>query len=202
MWLGSERMVREIFAQARERAREGQLVFIFIDEAESLLRTRSSGRWLNIANTLVPQFAAEMDGLVALDNVVVMLTSNRPDYLDPAILRPERIDRKVKVGRPDHRATQEIFGIYLHSSVPLDPGTVREHGDDPEAARQMMIREATRYLFRETPQASSWRILRNGGVNPLLEGLVERGADHRSWSAPRSLPFAAIELKLRRASVA
>ena len=79
MWLGeSERMVREIFAQAREKAKEGNLVFIFIDEAESLLRTRSSGKFLNISNTIVPQFCAEMDGLVGLENVVVILTSNRP----------------------------------------------------------------------------------------------------------------------------
>ena len=102
MWLGeSERQVREIFAQAREKSKDGHLVFIFIDEAESLLRTRSSGRFNNISNTLVPQFCAEMDGLVSLENVVVMLTSNRPDYIDPAVLRPERIDRKVKIVRPD-----------------------------------------------------------------------------------------------------
>jgi proteasome-associated ATPase len=104
MWLGeSERQVREIFATAREKAREGHLVFIFIDEAESILRTRNSGRFTNISNTVVPQFCAEMDGLVALENVVVMLTSNRPDYIDPAILRPERIDRRVRVKRPDRK---------------------------------------------------------------------------------------------------
>src|SRR5207249_10835528 len=109
MWLGeSERIVREIFGQAREKAREGYLVFIFIDEAESILRTRSSGRFLNISNTVVPQFAAEMDGLVALENVVVILTSNRPDYIDPSILRPAPIDRKVKVVCPDRHACRDI----------------------------------------------------------------------------------------------
>ncbi len=102
MWLGeTERIVREIFRTAREKAKEGRLVFIFMDEAESVLRTRSSGRYLNISNTVVPQFCAELDGLQSLENVVLMLTSNRPDYIDPAVLRPERIDRKVKVSRPD-----------------------------------------------------------------------------------------------------
>lgn len=169
MWLGeSERMVREIFAQARERARDGNLVFIFIDEADSLLRTRSSGRWLNIANTLVPQFSAEMDGLVSLENVVVMLTSNRPDYIDPAILRPERIDRKVKVGRPDKRACAEIFGIYLHPDVPIDPETVRAHGGDREQARQALIEAATEFLFRRVPETEFLEVhLRNGGVQTL-----------------------------------
>ena len=89
MWVGeTERMVREIFATARARAKEGQLVFVFMDEAESLLRTRSSGRHFSMSNTVVPQFCAELDGLVELENVVLMLTSNRPDYIDPAILRP------------------------------------------------------------------------------------------------------------------
>ncbi|MDH7570121.1 MAG: AAA family ATPase, partial [Armatimonadota bacterium] len=153
MWLGeSERMVREIFAQAREKAKEGHLVFIFIDEADSLLRTRSSGRWLNISNTLVPQFSAEMDGLVSLSNVVVMLTSNRPDYIDPAILRPERIDRKVKVARPDRQAARDIFSIYLSPEVPLDPETVAAYGHDPEAARQALVDAATDYLFRHVPE--------------------------------------------------
>jgi proteasome-associated ATPase len=124
------------------------LVFIFIDEADALLRVRSSGRYLNIANTVVPQFAAEMDGLVSLENVVVMLTSNRPDYIDPAILRPERIDRKVKVGRPNRDASRDIFAIYLDENVPLDPATVREYGS-PQAARAALVEQAADYLFRK-----------------------------------------------------
>ena len=115
MWLGeTERMVREIFRTAREKAKEGKLVFIFMDEAESVLRTRSSGRYLNISNTVVPQFCAELDGLQSLENVVLILTSNRPDYIDPAVLRPGRIERKVKVVRPDRASAEQILGIYLH----------------------------------------------------------------------------------------
>lgn len=189
MWLGeSERMVREIFAQAREKAKEGRLVFIFIDEAEAILRTRSSGRYLNIANTVVPQFAAEMDGLVSMENVVVMLTSNRPDYIDPAILRPERIDRKVKVVRPDRKAAREILGIYLHPMIPLDPKVVEEHGDG-ETARQSLIDSTLHFLFRRNEDTEFLEVhLRNGSVErlywkdllsgALIRSVVERAKDY------------------------
>jgi len=189
MWLGeSERMVREIFAQAREKARDGYLVFIFIDEAEAILRTRSSGRFLNISNTVVPQFSAEMDGLVSLENVVVMLTSNRPDYIDPAILRPERIDRKVKVVRPDRRATRDIFAIYLHPKIPLDSAAVAAQGGDREAARNALIEDATAYLFRKNEDTEFLEVfLRNGGTErlywkdlasgALIMSVVERAKD-------------------------
>ncbi|HZO87595.1 MAG TPA: AAA family ATPase [Chthonomonadaceae bacterium] len=168
MWLGeSERMVREIFTQAREKSKEGHLVFIFIDEAESLLRTRSSGRWLNISNTLVPQFCAEMDGLVNLENVVVMLTSNRPDYIDPAILRPERIDRKVKVGRPDRRASRDIYKIYL-SDVPIDPDLIREHKGDCTAAMDELLDLITEFTFRRDEETEFLEVfLRNGSTETL-----------------------------------
>jgi proteasome-associated ATPase len=188
MWLGeSERIVREIFAQAREKAREGRLVFLFIDEAEAILRTRSSGRYLNIANTVVPQFAAEMDGLVSLQNVVVMLTSNRPDYIDPAILRPERIDRKVKVNRPDRAGAAEILRIYLHAGIPLDPATVAAQGS-PEAACDFLVEDALARLFRRDEETEFLEVfLRNGGAErlywkdllsgALLSSVVERAKD-------------------------
>jgi len=188
MWLGeSERIVRDIFAQAREKAKEGRLVFIFIDEAEAILRTRSSGRYLNIANTVVPQFAAEMDGLVTMENVVVMLTSNRPDYIDPAILRPERIDRKVKVNRPDRKGAREILNIYLHPNIPLDPASVELAGGG-EAARQALIDGTLAYLFRRNEDTEFLEVhLRNGSVErlywkdllsgALLSSVVERSKD-------------------------
>ncbi len=169
MWLGeTERMVREIFAAARERAKEGHLVFIFIDEADSLLRVRSTGRYLNIANTVVPQFSAEMDGLVELENVVVMLTSNRPDYIDPAILRPERIDRKVKVGRPDRNASADIFRIYLHEGVPLDPKWVKAQGGDIAKARQVLIEQAVDNLFRRTKETAFLEVFLRSGRREIL----------------------------------
>ncbi len=188
MWLGeSERMVRDIFAQARDKAREGNLVFIFIDEAESLLRTRSSGRYMNISNTLVPQFCAEMDGLVSLENVVVMLTSNRPDYIDPAVLRPERIDRKVKIVRPDRRSARDIFKIYL-SDVPLDPGLIRDHKGNDCAALDELLDVATEYMFRRDDDTEFLEVyLRNGSTEilhwkdlvsgALIKSVVERAKD-------------------------
>ncbi|MDM7460489.1 MAG: AAA family ATPase [bacterium] len=194
MWLGeTERMVREIFAIAREKAREGYLVFIFIDEAESILRTRSSGRWLNISNTVVPQFCAEMDGLVSLENVVVMLTSNRPDYIDPAILRPGRIDRKVKVRRPDRDATREIFGIYLTPTLPLDPEFVREY-DTPAEARECLIEQTVQYLWRKAPDTEFLQVyLRNGGVETLY------WRDMVSGALIKSVVDRAKEFAIRRA---
>ena len=188
MWLGeSERQVREIFATAREKAKEGYLVFIFIDEAESILRTRSSGRFTNISNTVVPQFCAEMDGLVSLDNVVVMLTSNRPDYIDPAILRPERIDRKVKVVRPDKKSTNDILGIYLYADLPLDYKLVDEQGGI-EGARRLLIDKTTELIWSKTHETEFLEVyLKNGSVDTLywkdlvsgalLTSVVERAKD-------------------------
>jgi len=121
MWLGeSERQVRDLFAQCREKAAEGQLAFLFIDEAESILGTRHAPRGgSNILSTLVPMFCTEMDGLEPLQNVVVILASNRADLIDPAILRPGRIDRKIRVRRPDEAAARTIYGIYLTDDLPL-----------------------------------------------------------------------------------
>jgi proteasome-associated ATPase len=121
MWLGeSERQVRDLFAQCREKAAEGHLAFLFIDEAESILGTRHATRiGTNILSTLVPMFCTEMDGLEPLQNVVVILASNRADLIDPAILRPGRIDRKIRVRRPDLAAAREIYQIYLTEDLPL-----------------------------------------------------------------------------------
>ncbi|MBI2926074.1 MAG: AAA family ATPase [Verrucomicrobia bacterium] len=120
MWVGeSERQVRDLFSQCRERAKDGALAFLFIDEAESILGTRHGGRYHSMVSTIVPMFCTEMDGLEPLSNVVVILASNRADLIDPAILRPGRIDRKIKVKRPDLPAAQSIYEIYLRESLPL-----------------------------------------------------------------------------------
>jgi len=136
----------------------------------------------------VPQFCAEMDGLVSLENVVVMLTSNRPDYIDPAILRPERIDRKVKVVRPDRKSTEDIFGIYLHKDLPLDYRLVDEMGGCAEA-RKHLVEKATEMLWAKNHETEFLEVyLRNGSVDTLywkdlisgalITSIVERAKDY------------------------
>jgi proteasome-associated ATPase len=188
MWLGeTERMVREIFATAREKASEGQIVVVFIDEAESVLRTRSSGRWLNISNTVVPQFCAEMDGLESLENVVIVLTSNRPDYIDPAILRPERIDRKIRIKRPDQEASREILKIYLKEGLPIDPELIKEH-DGEACARKALVESTMAFLWRKSKETEFLVITNRDGTSQtlhwgdmvsgaLLKSVVDRAKD-------------------------
>lgn len=194
MWLGeSERIVREIFEVARDHAKEDQLVVIFIDEAESILRTRSSGKWLNISNTVVPQFCAEMDGLEGLENVVIILTSNRPDYIDPAILRPERIDRKVKIKRPDREAAREILMIYLNLEVPIDPEFIKIHGDY-ECARAALVSSLENQIFSKSQDTRFMTVrMRNGTDKDLF------WSDFLSGALLKSVVDRAKDLAIRRA---
>ncbi|MBI1331823.1 MAG: AAA family ATPase [Armatimonadetes bacterium] len=178
MWVGeTERMVREIFRTAREKAKDGYLVFIFMDEAESLLRTRSSGRYFSMSNTVVPQFCAELDGLESLENVVLMLTSNRPDYIDPAVLRPGRIDRKVKVVRPDKDASRQILNIYLSPSLPLDPEIVAKHDGETVCAQREIVEGVLDALWSKKASNEFLEInLRSGKTDTLYRGDLVSGA--------------------------
>src|ERR1044071_3716513 len=134
MWVGeSERIVRDIFATAREKRRQGFLPFLFIDEAESILGTRRASRYSNILSTLVPMFCSEMDGIDSLNDVVIILASNRADLIDPAILRPGRIDRKIKVDRPNKEGAREIYRIYLTDDLPYDGALTKESAGIGEA---------------------------------------------------------------------
>ncbi|MFZ5863130.1 MAG: AAA family ATPase [Nitrospirota bacterium] len=176
MWLGeSERLVRDLFAQARARRKAGLLPVIFIDEAESILGTRRSVRALNIANTLVPMFCAEMDGVSSLRDVVIILASNRPDLIDPAILRPGRIDRKIKVTRPGREDAAEIFKLHL-GTVPVDPTLVKEHGDEA-TARTALATVATDQVFGRSAANRVLAVrLRSGLRETLYRGDVVSGA--------------------------
>ncbi len=177
MWVGeSERMVREIFATAREKRKEGYLPFLFIDEAESILGTRRAGRWASILSTLVPMFCTEMDGIESLNEVVIILASNRADLIDPAILRPGRIDRKIKVNRPTREGAGEIFKIYLAGDLPYDPALVKEAGS-VEAAIDSLVAKMTELVFGKRDENKFLSItLRSGKKDTLYRGDLISGA--------------------------
>jgi proteasome-associated ATPase len=177
MWVGeSERMVREIFATAREKRREGYLPFLFIDEAESILGTRRAGRWASILSTLVPMFCTEMDGIESLNEVVIILASNRADLIDPAILRPGRIDRKIKVNRPTRDGAREIFKIYLALDLPYDPALIRATGS-VEAAVDSLVATMTDLVFGKREENKFLSImLRSGKKDTLYRGDLVSGA--------------------------
>ena len=178
MWLGeSERMVRDLFEQARARRKEGALPFIFIDEAESIVGTRRAMRSFNISNTLVPMFCSEMDGIESLRDVVIILASNRPDLIDPAVLRPGRIDRKIKVGRPNKAAAAEILKVYLTADLPLDPKLVKDRGGEPVQAVVSLVEDIIEAIFRRTEETRLLSIrLRSGQSTVLYRGDLVSGA--------------------------
>ncbi|MEC8840723.1 MAG: AAA family ATPase [Candidatus Poribacteria bacterium] len=151
MWLGeSERKVREIFDIARQKKKEGMLPFIFIDEAESILGTRRSLRAHNISNTVVPMFCAEMDGIESLQDIVIILATNRPDLIDPAVLRPGRIDRKIKVNRPDKESASKILNIYLTQELPISPELLEKHGNNVTSAVDNLTDQLINEMFSRT----------------------------------------------------
>ena len=189
MWLGeSERKVREIFQIAREKKEDGKLAFVFIDEAESILGTRRALRSHSISNTLVPMFCAEMDGIESLQDVVIILATNRPDLIDPAILRPGRIDRKIKVTRPDADAAKDIFRIYFTPELPIAseeiPDSETETAGEtppevipPEKAVEDLIAQVVDEMFREDEDNRFLEVsLRSGRRDILYRGHLCSGA--------------------------
>jgi proteasome-associated ATPase len=184
MWVGeSERQVRDLFTQCRERANEGALAFLFIDEAESILGTRHGGRYHSMVSTMVPMFCTEMDGLEPLQNVVVILASNRADLIDPAILRPGRIDRKIKVKRPDLAGAQSIYEIYLRDSLPL----AEPRADLVKAIVEAHFARTEANQFLEAAYRSGRReILFRGDLasGAIIEAIVERA---KSFAIKRSI---------------
>ena len=146
----TERQIRLVFQRAREKSEEGWPVIVFFDEMESLFRTRGSGISSDIESTIVPQLLAEIDGVETLRNVIVIGASNREDLIDPAILRPGRLDVKIKIERPDAEAAVPIFARYLTSAVPIDEGMIEtQGGGDIDKAIQAMIEDTVREMYRE-----------------------------------------------------
>ncbi len=143
----TERQIRLIFQRAREKSAEGFPVIVFFDEMESLFRTRGSGVSSDVETTIVPQLLAEIDGVESLKDVVVIGASNREDMIDPAILRPGRLDVKIKVERPMATAAREIFAIYLHERLPLADDEVARHGGDRSATVSEMIDRTVEKMY-------------------------------------------------------
>jgi proteasome-associated ATPase len=177
MWVGeSERIVREIFATAREKRREGFLPFLFIDEAESVLGTRRASRYSNILSTLVPMFCSEMDGIDSLHDIVIILASNRADLIDPAILRPGRIDRKIKVNRPNREGARDIYRIYLTDDLPYDGALAKEAGNLGAAIDKLIERVLEVQFARREENKFLEITLRSGRKEMLYRSDLLSGA--------------------------
>jgi proteasome-associated ATPase len=143
----TERQIRLIFQRAREKSEEGYPVIVFFDEMDSLFRTRGTGISSDIESTIVPQLLAEIDGVESLKNVIVIGASNREDLIDPAILRPGRLDVKIKIERPDAESAQQIFARYLTPTLPLADEETSAHGG-PEKAVEVMIASAVERMYQ------------------------------------------------------
>ncbi|MGW1023345.1 proteasome ATPase [Streptomyces sp. NPDC002577] len=148
----TERHIRLVFQRAREKASEGTPVIVFFDEMESLFRTRGSGVSSDVENTIVPQLLAEIDGVEGLENVIVIGASNREDMIDPAILRPGRLDVKIKIERPDAEAAKDIFAKYLTERLPLHGDDLAEHGHDKSATVHGMIQSVVEQMYAESEE--------------------------------------------------
>jgi proteasome-associated ATPase len=148
----TERHIRLVFQRAREKASEGMPVIVFFDEMDSIFRTRGSGVSSDVENTIVPQLLSEIDGVEGLQNVIVIGASNREDMIDPAILRPGRLDVKIKIERPDAEAAQDIFSKYVVHALPLHPDDLAEHGGSTDATVDAMIQRAVERMYSETEE--------------------------------------------------
>src|SRR4051812_19463410 len=146
----TERQIRLVFQRAREKSEEGWPVIVFFDEMDSMFRTRGTGISSDMESTIVPQLLAEIDGVETLKNVIVIGASNREDLIDPAILRPGRLDVKIKIERPDERAAGQIFARYLATDLPLDDDEVRDlGGGDREKTVQAMIERTVEEMYSD-----------------------------------------------------
>ena len=165
----TERQIRLVFERAREKSEEGWPVIVFFDEMDSLFRTRGTGISSDMESTIVPQLLAEIDGVETLKNVIVIGASNREDLIDPAILRPGRLDVKIKIERPDEDAAAQIFGRYLTSDLPIDADEIDTlGGGDPDKAVRVMIERTVAEMYREDEQNQFLEVTYQNGDKELM----------------------------------
>ncbi len=148
----TERQIRSIFQRAKEKSDEGVPVIVFFDEMDSLFRTRGTGVSSDVESTIVPQLLSELDGVESLKNVIVIGASNREDLIDPAILRPGRLDVKVKIDRPGPEAAKKIFDIYLSPDLPYADDALAEHGGDVRKFIDSMIERIVARMYSEADE--------------------------------------------------
>jgi proteasome-associated ATPase len=164
----TERHIRLIFQRAREKATEGTPVIVFFDEMDSIFRTRGSGVSSDVETTIVPQLLSEIDGVETLENVVVIGASNREDMIDPAILRPGRLDVKIKIERPDAEAAKDIFSKYLRVELPLHAEDLAEHGGSREATVAAMVQGVVERIYTEAEENRFLEVTYAGGDKEVL----------------------------------
>jgi proteasome-associated ATPase len=165
----TERQIRLVFQRAREKAEEGVPVIIFFDEMDSLFRTRGTGISSDMESTIVPQLLAEIDGVEALRDVIVIGASNREDLIDPAILRPGRLDVKIKIERPDEEAAAQIFSRYLTADLPIDAKEVeRLGGGDAAKSVQAMIEDTVAEMYRADDENKFLEVTYQNGDKEVL----------------------------------
>jgi len=164
----TERHIRLVFQRAREKASEGAPVIVFFDEMDSIFRTRGSGVSSDVENTIVPQLLSEIDGVEGLENVIVIGASNREDMIDPAILRPGRLDVKIKIERPDAEAAQDIFSKYILTGLPIHKDDLAEHGGDVQATVTAMIQHTVERMYSESEENRFLEVTYANGDKEIL----------------------------------
>ena len=164
----TERQIRQIFQRAKERSEEGLPVIVFFDEMDSIFRTRGSGISSDVESTIVPQLLSELDGVETLKNVIVIGASNREDLIDPAILRPGRLDVKIKIERPDVNQARDIMSKYLNPNVPIHPDEIDKSGRDVHAATAKMIQQTVDGMYSENQENRFLEVTYASGDKEIL----------------------------------
>ncbi|OGW13997.1 MAG: proteasome ATPase [Nitrospirae bacterium RIFCSPLOWO2_02_42_7] len=182
----SERQIREVFSKAKDKAEEGMPVVVFFDEMDALFRTRGTGISSDVESTIVPQFLSEIDGVESLRNVIVIGASNRQDLIDPAILRPGRLDIKIRIDRPDKDSAKDIFGKYLIKELPFNKYELDQEGGDVQKLVERLVNITVEQMYSVDEENKFLEVTYANGEKEILyfkdfvsgamiQGIVSRG---------------------------